>query len=54
VQALAYASGTLPAETTLADFVNVVHPGEDCREAVVTILSALVTKPEPAKAKGAK
>lgn len=37
--ALKYAVDNLPANTSLAEFVDAIVPGEDCRDSVVTILA---------------
>lgn len=52
LDALKYAVEKLPATTTLSEFVEAIKPGEDCRDSVVTLLSA--TPSETPAAKGAK
>ena len=55
VDALKYAVEKLPANTSLAEFVGAIVPGEDCRDSVVTILAKERIGADPAPAsKGAK
>ena len=39
LDALKYAVEKLPQHTSLAEFVDAIVPGEDCRDSVVTILA---------------